>query len=145
MVLIPCVFCWFVYLGFFLGLHPRYMEVPRLGAWIGAAGLRHSHGSAGSLTRRVRPGIQPISSWILVRFVAAEPWYPVWILFISLWVGVNVFAYIVIVYMYIFSSMPFFLLDSLFFFLDEFLFFFFFFLVFLGPHLRHVEVPSLGI
>ena len=31
------------------------------------------HGNAGSLTYRVRPGIEPASSWILVRLITAEP------------------------------------------------------------------------
>ena len=59
--------------------------------WLGAtaAGLHHSnarselrlavyttaHGNAGSLTHWVRPGIEPASSWILVRFVSTEPWW----------------------------------------------------------------------
>ena len=32
-----------------------------------------AHGNAGSLTHSERPGIEPASSWILVRFVSAEP------------------------------------------------------------------------
>ena len=32
-----------------------------------------AHHNAGSLTHRVRPGIKPASSWILDRFVTAEP------------------------------------------------------------------------
>ena len=42
--------------------------------WIGAisAGLHHSHSNARSLTRWVRPGINPASSWILVRLVSTE-------------------------------------------------------------------------
>ena len=35
--------------------------------------LTIAHGHAGSLTHWVRPGIEPTSSWILVRFVTAEP------------------------------------------------------------------------
>ena len=31
--------------------------------------LHHTHGNAGSLTHWARPGIEPTSSWILVRFV----------------------------------------------------------------------------
>ena len=31
------------------------------------------HGNAGSLTHWVRPGIKPLSSWILVGFITAEP------------------------------------------------------------------------
>ena len=43
--------------------------------WIGAvpAGLRHGHSNAGSLTHWVRPGIEPMSSWMLVRFISSEP------------------------------------------------------------------------
>ena len=33
-----------------------------------------AHGNAGSLTHWVRPGIEPVSSWRLVRFVSVEPW-----------------------------------------------------------------------
>ena len=40
-----------------------------------AAGLHHSHSHAGSLTHWARPGLKPESSWILVRFVTAEPWW----------------------------------------------------------------------
>ena len=40
-----------------------------------ATGLHHSHGSAGSLTHWARPGIKPTTSWMLVRFVSAEPWW----------------------------------------------------------------------
>ena len=54
-----------------------------------AAGLQHSHiergiqatsatcttahGSTGSLSHSARPGIEPVSSWILIRFVSTEP------------------------------------------------------------------------
>ena len=38
-----------------------------------AAGLCHSHRNEGSLTHWVRPGIKPVSSWMLVRFVSGEP------------------------------------------------------------------------
>ena len=53
-----------------------------------AAGLHHSHSSVApscicslhhsscntvSLTHRVRPGIEPVSSWILVGFISAAP------------------------------------------------------------------------
>ena len=68
----------------FLGLHSQHMEVPRLGVLIGAvaAGLHHSHAgseprltsstahsSARSFTHCARPGIEPLSSWLLVGFV----------------------------------------------------------------------------
>ena len=31
------------------------------------------HSNARSLAHSVRPGIKPVSSWLLVRFVSAEP------------------------------------------------------------------------
>ena len=34
-----------------------------------------AHSNARSLTHWERPGINPSSSWILVRFVSAEPWW----------------------------------------------------------------------
>ena len=34
-----------------------------------------AHGNAGSLTHWARPGIEPASSWLLSRFVSAEPWW----------------------------------------------------------------------
>ena len=84
----------------FLGLHPRHMEVPRLGLnqscsrqpmpqWqqcgIQGATVTYTtaHSNAGSLTHWPRPGIKPASSQILVRFISAEPWWelqPSWIL-----------------------------------------------------------------
>ena len=38
-----------------------------------AAGLPHSHNNARSLAHWARPGIEPVSSWILVRFISTEP------------------------------------------------------------------------
>ena len=32
-----------------------------------------AHGNDGSLTLLVRPGIEPVSSWILVRFISTVP------------------------------------------------------------------------
>ena len=32
-----------------------------------------AHGNTGSLTHWARPGIEPVSSWILVRFISAAP------------------------------------------------------------------------
>ena len=74
----------------FLGLHLWHMEVPGRGVqWelqlpacataTATPGLScicdytiaHSH--AGSLTHGARQGIEPASSWILVRLVSAEP------------------------------------------------------------------------
>ena len=61
----------------FLGLHLWHMDVPRLGVelQLSVPDLSHvcNHGNARSLTHRVKPGIKPVSSWILVRVVSAEP------------------------------------------------------------------------
>ena len=62
----------------FLGLfraEPMAYGGPQARGPIGAAaaGLRHSHSNARSLTRLVRPGIEPITSWFLVGFVSAVP------------------------------------------------------------------------
>ena len=67
---------------FFLGPHLWRMEVPRLGVeselWLLAyttatATYTTAHDNAGSLTHWARPEINPVSSWMLVRFVSAEP------------------------------------------------------------------------
>ena len=68
-------------------------ECSQARGWIGAsaAGLNLSHSSVGiqaasvahttahsngrSLTHWARPGLKPASSWILVTFVTAEPWW----------------------------------------------------------------------
>ena len=39
-----------------------------------AASLQHSHSNARFLTHWVKPGIEPVSSWMLVRLVSSEPW-----------------------------------------------------------------------
>ena len=80
----------------FLGLHPWHMEIPRLGVnrscscWptpqqrqIRAVSATYTiaHGSAGSLTHWARPRTERRSSWLLVMFATAEPWWelPVYI------------------------------------------------------------------
>ena len=85
----------------FLGPHPQHMEVPRLEvqselqllAYSTAIAtsnlslvcdLHHSttaQGNARSLTHWARPGIKPVSSRMLVRFISEEPWWQV--LFLS--------------------------------------------------------------
>ena len=85
-------------MGFFLfcfvllGLHPRHMEVPRLGVESKLEPLAYTtatpdlscvcnttaRGNTRSLTHWSRPGIKPVSLWILVRFVPAEPWWKHW-------------------------------------------------------------------
>ena len=58
--------------NFFLRATPGAYGSSRAKDPIGAApaSLQGSHGNTRSLTHRVRPGIQPTSSWILVRFVS---------------------------------------------------------------------------
>ena len=79
----------FFFFGF-LGTHPWYMEVSRLGVksdyrcqpppqlqqcQIRATSVTFTtaHANEGSLTHWVRPGIELASSWILVRFITTEP------------------------------------------------------------------------
>ena len=97
-----CLFCLF-------RAAPRHMEVPRLWGWIGAVatGLHHSHsntrskprlrtytiarGNVRSLIHWVRLGIEPASSWVLVRFVSTQPrqelllQYFKWLFTICMW------------------------------------------------------------
>ena len=72
----------FFFIFFFLGPYLWHMEVLRLGVeskpqplqcQIRAVSSTYttSCSNAGSLTHWVRPGIEPTSSWILVRFVSA--------------------------------------------------------------------------
>ena len=71
----------------FLGPHPGHMEIPRLGVqselqlsdyvpqpqqcqiWAVSATCTTAHSNSRSLTHWAKPGIEPASSWILVRFV----------------------------------------------------------------------------
>ena len=63
----------------FLSFQGRTCCVWRFPGWgrIGAvaASLRHSHSNAKSLTHWSRPGIEPATSWFLVGFFSAEPWW----------------------------------------------------------------------
>ena len=44
------------------------------GIWVTSVTYTTAHSNAGSLTHWARPGIEPVSSWILTGFVTAEPW-----------------------------------------------------------------------
>ena len=86
-----CMIQWiFIYLFIFvfLGQHPQPMEVPKLGVELKlqlpacttatpdptvSATYTTAHGNTRSLTHLARPGIEPVSSWILVRLITAEP------------------------------------------------------------------------
>ena len=78
------------FFALFLGMHMRHKEVHRLGVtWscscmatlqpqqhgIPATSVIYTtgQGNTGSLIHCKRPGIQPTSSWILGRFITAEP------------------------------------------------------------------------
>ena len=43
------------------------------GIWVASVTYTTAHGNIRSLTHWARPGIKPTSSWILVRFISAEP------------------------------------------------------------------------
>ena len=45
----------------------------QLRIWAASVTYPTGHGNARSLTHWVRPGIQPVSSWMLVRFANTEP------------------------------------------------------------------------
>ena len=73
----------------FLGPHPWDVKVPRLPSTpqpqqcqIRASSVTYTiaHGNAESLIHWARPGIEPVSSSILVRFVSAEPRWELWCL-----------------------------------------------------------------
>ena len=58
------------------------------GIQVASATYTTTHGSTGSLTHWVRPGIEPASSWMLVRFinpwaVMGTPWSYIYIHFLS--------------------------------------------------------------
>ena len=86
MTVLPYFYYYFyIFLLKFLGLYPRHMEVPKLEiqselqlqAYATATAMQDLSASVTcntrSLTHRARPGIKPASSWILGRFVTAEP------------------------------------------------------------------------
>ena len=85
-------FFFFLSLSFFLGPHPQLMKIPRLGSnwsWscqpipqMQQCQIRgesetyiEAHSNARSLTHWAEPGVEPASSWILVKFVTTEPQY----------------------------------------------------------------------
>ena len=81
---------YYVFIYLFLVLHWQHTEVLRLGVELGlqlpaytmatarriqatSAIYTTAHGNAGSLTHWARPGMEPITSWFLVRFLSAVP------------------------------------------------------------------------
>ena len=87
------IVCLFIYLFCFSGPQPWHMEVPRLGVtsdlqlpatshshsnaqiWATCATYTIAHGNSRSLTHWTGPGIEPATSWCLVRFVSVLPWW----------------------------------------------------------------------
>ena len=84
-------FFFFFFFFYFLGLQLWHMEIPRLGdesvlqlsAYATATAmpdlshvwdLRHSSRQSQILTHWVRPGIEPATSWFLIRFISTAPW-----------------------------------------------------------------------
>ena len=63
---------------FFLWPHSRHMGVPRLGAesataiWDPSMSVT-AHSNTGSSPHQARPGIKPVSSWLLVGFISMVP------------------------------------------------------------------------
>ena len=92
-----------------------------------------AHGNTGSLTHFVSPGIEPVSSRMLVRFISAEPQWELQASFTSDQLAMN-------------SGVPTTSWDSIIHQNNKrttfFIFFFPFF--FLGPHLQDMEVPRLA-
>ena len=62
-----------IYLFSFLRPHLQHLEVPRLGPQLQLPAYTTAQGNNGSLTHWVRPGIEPATSWFLVRFISAVP------------------------------------------------------------------------
>ena len=56
-------------------MHPRHMDIPKLGVKLELQQLAYitAHSNTRSLTHRVRPGVKPMSSWIIVGFITAKP------------------------------------------------------------------------
>ena len=57
----------------FLGPHVQLMEVPTVESELQLPPYTVAHSNPRSLTHWVRSGIEPVSSWLLVRLVTAEP------------------------------------------------------------------------
>ena len=103
------------------------------------------HGNTGSLTYWASPGIEPASSWFLVRFVSATPWRE---LQEENFLRINKYHLEVPRIVLLFSPVIFLLHKSLPLLSDHsincptgFSFFFFF----LEPYTQHMEVPRLGV
>ena len=71
---------WFFFFFVFFGLHSKHMlgvklEPQQLQIQAVSVTYTTAQGNARSLTHQVRPGIEPVPSWILAKFAIAEPWW----------------------------------------------------------------------
>ena len=95
-----------------------------------------AHSNTGSLTYWAKPGIEPASSWLLVRFVSSRPRRKLLSIFergcfLLLVLGILITFWISDCKCFLpFWGLPFYL---------------FIYLVFLGPHPQHMEGPGLGV
>ena len=90
MVIIFLLLCFVLFLIFFrkkkftgYASNQRYScqtisQPQQCGIWAASANYTTAHSSARSLTHWASPGIEPTSSWILVRFIIIEPWQELW-------------------------------------------------------------------
>ena len=155
------LFFFYFFIFYFLGPHLWHMRFPGLGLnqscscrptpqpWqyrIQAVSATYTtaHGNARSLPHWVRPGMEPTSSWILVRLVSAAPQWELLVLLlkfrclsqihICIWNEVGVeFHFFALIYICFSTPFPY------------FFFFFWWFVFFLGPHLPLMEIPRLGV
>ena len=65
----------YIFFSCFLGPHMWHMNISRLGVELELQlpAYTTAHGNTRSLTHWARPGIEPASSWILVRFFTSAP------------------------------------------------------------------------
>ena len=55
--------------------HQPMLQTQQRQIWAASVTYATAHSNAISLTHWSRPGIEPASSWMLVRFVSTEPWW----------------------------------------------------------------------
>ena len=154
------IFFFFFCLFVFLGLHPWHMEFPKLGLNRSCSHYaRGRHSNAGSkprlcptpqLTAMLDP-IEPSTSWFLVGFISAAPWWELQIFFfifqsfIEVWLIYKVVIISAVqqsdsvIHVHISILYQILLLLLLFF------FFFCLFCLFPGSYLWHMELPRLGV
>ena len=66
---------WFFFFLFFFSMHLLRMEVLGMELELQLLPYTIAHSNSRFLTNWARPGIEPASSWILVRFITNELWW----------------------------------------------------------------------